>query len=81
MKSIVDKKRENLHQVACLRLFETVHPGSVSENVGNHPNGFFTSSVAYLKDVEKKNKKQSTGVAEAPTEQEAVVVTEDVEMK
>lgn len=46
--------------MACLRLFEAVHPGAVSDNVGNHPNAFFNSSFDYLKAIEKKNKK--TGV-------------------
>ena len=49
MKGIVDKRRENLHQVACLRLFEAVHPGGVADNVGNHPNAFFNSSFEYNK--------------------------------
>jgi hypothetical protein len=40
-----------------LRLFEAVHPGSVVDNVGNHPNAFFNSSFDYLKAIEKKNKK------------------------
>jgi hypothetical protein len=40
-----------------LRLFEAVHPGAVSDNVGNHPNAFFNSSFDYLKAIEKKNKK------------------------
>jgi hypothetical protein len=56
MKTVVDKRRENLHQVACLRLFEATHPGAVSDNVGNHPNAFFNSSFDYLKAIEKKNK-------------------------
>jgi hypothetical protein len=43
--------------VACLRLFEAVHPGAVSDNVGNHPNAFFNSSFEYIKAIEKKNKK------------------------
>lgn len=45
MKTIIDKRRENLYQVACLRLFEAVHPNGVTDNVGNHPNAFFSSSV------------------------------------
>ena len=57
MRVIVDKRRENLHQVACLRLFEAVHPGGVTDNVGNHPNAFFNSSFEYTKAVDKKNKK------------------------
>ena len=63
MKGIVDKRRENLHQVACLRLFEAVHPGGVTDNVGNHPNAFFNSSFEYSKAVEKKNKKSGAGDA------------------
>ena len=65
MKTIVDKRRENLHQVACLRLFEASHPGAVSDNVGNHPNAFFNSSFEYIKAIEKKNKKQGGQAATA----------------
>jgi hypothetical protein len=49
--SILMKKREHLYQVACLRLYEAVHKGGVADNVGNHPNGFFNSSVAYMRDT------------------------------
>ena len=56
MRGVLDKRRENLHQVACLRLFEAVHPGCVTDNVGNHPNAFLNSSVEYIKAVEKKQK-------------------------
>ena len=56
MKGIVDKRRENLHQVACLRLFEAVHPGGVTDNVGNHPNAFFDSSFDYNKRIKKHKK-------------------------
>jgi hypothetical protein len=54
---VLDKKREGLFQVACLRLFELSHKNAVGENVGNHPNSFFNSSIQYMKEVEKKNKK------------------------
>jgi hypothetical protein len=37
-----------------------VHPGGVTDNVGNHPNAFFNSSFEYNKAVEKKNKKSVT---------------------
>ena len=56
MKVVLDKKKENLYQVACLRLYEISHKGSIAENVGNHPNSYFNSSIQYKKDVEKKNK-------------------------
>ena len=45
MRPVIDKRREGLHQVACLRLFEASHPNGVTDNVGNHPNSFFASSV------------------------------------
>lgn len=45
--------------MACLRLFETVHPNGVTDNVGNHPNAFFNSSVQYFKDVEKNKARKS----------------------
>lgn len=56
MKVVLDKKKENLYQVACLRLFEMTHKGSIAENVGNHPNAYLNSSLQYKKDMEKKNK-------------------------
>lgn len=59
MKVVFDKRKENLHQVACLRLFEIVHPGSVTDNVGNHPNAFLNSSIEYNKSVERNIKKKS----------------------
>ena len=85
MKTIVDKRRENLHQVACLRLFEAVHPGAVSDNVGNHPNAFFNSSFDYLKAIEKKNKKAAGQPATDVSGTPAVVADQqtsggDVEM-
>ena len=53
MEVVVGKKRENLYQVACLRLFESTHKGSVADNVGNHPNAYLTSSRQYAKDSNK----------------------------
>jgi len=58
------KKRENLYQVACLRLFEATHKGAVAENVGNHPNAYFSSSRQYMKDTDKK--KATTALGSAP---------------
>lgn len=68
MNIVLDKKKDNLYQVACLRLFELSHKGGVADNVGNHPNSFFNSSIEYQKQVEKKNKKSATPVeSEAPS--------------
>lgn len=68
MRVVIDKKKENLYQVACLRLYEMTHKGSIAENVGNHPNSYFNSSIQYKKDVEKKNK-PVTPAAAAPVQQ------------
>ena len=65
MKVVLDKKKENLYQVACLRLYEISHKGSIAENVGNHPNSYFNSSIQYKKDVEKKNKTNVPAAASA----------------
>ena len=58
MRVVMDKKKENLYQVACLRLYEFTHKGAVAENVGNHPNAFINSSVQYKKDAEKAVKRK-----------------------
>ena len=42
-----------------MRLYEFSHPNGVSDNVGNHPNAFFNSSVQYMKDVEKNRNKKA----------------------
>ena len=57
LRVILDKKENNLHQVACLRLFESTHKNGVAENVGNHPNSFFSSALAYEKATKKAEKK------------------------
>jgi len=59
--------------VACLRLFESTHKHGVTENVGNHPNSYFTSSIQYQKDVEKKEKKQAVAAPAAPKAAPVVV--------
>jgi len=46
-----------------LRTFEGAHKGAVSENVGSHPNGFFTSSQQYAKDVKKNEDKKASSVS------------------
>ena len=83
MRPVIDKRRENLHQVACLRLYDAVHPNGVSDNVGNHPNAFFNSSVEYTKSIEKKKAKEAAGgpVAAAAIEEGGITAALDVEMQ
>ena len=70
----MQKKRENLFQVACLRLFEGTHKNGIAENVGNHPNAYFTSSRQYTKDTQKKSaigadaNKTTSGATHIPAE-------------
>ena len=66
MNVVLDKKKDNLYQVACLRVFEMSHKGAVADNVGNHPNSFFNSSIEYKKQTEKKNKKSVAAAAPTP---------------
>jgi len=54
---VLNKNKEKLHQVACLRLYEFSHKDSVANNVGNHPNNYFNSSIEYKKSLEKPQNK------------------------
>eukprot|EP00347_Sterkiella_histriomuscorum_P019413 403341719 len=87
MRPIIDKRRENLHQVACLRLFEASHPNGVADNVGNHPNAFFSSSVQYQNDVEKNRSRReaqqanATGAASQITTTSAEANTQQQQVK
>ena len=69
---VIEKKREHLYQVACLRLFEATHKNSIAENVGNHPNAYFTSSRQVYKDSLKNQKvvTQAEAAVVAPEEKE-----------
>ena len=71
MNVVLDKKKDNLYQVACLRVFEMSHKGGVADNVGNHPNSFFNSSIEYKKQTEKKNKKSVASAAPTPAPEAA----------
>lgn len=64
----MDKKDQNLYQVACLRLFENSHKNGMAENVGNHPNSFFTSALAFERATRKaeQNKERAQRNAADP---------------
>lgn len=53
IETVLERNDKKLHQVACLRLFEKSHPYAIAEDVGNHPNKFFQSSLAYEKAQKK----------------------------
>jgi hypothetical protein len=48
-----------------------VHPGGVTDNVGNHPNAFFNSSFEYSKAVEKKKKTETNAPAGTAVKEES----------
>jgi DNA primase large subunit len=58
---ILRLKRGHNYQLACLKHFEVVHPAATSmpnftmENVGNHPNAWFSASVSYHSDKSPSN--------------------------
>jgi hypothetical protein len=43
-------------------LFEATHKNSVADNVGNHPNAYFSSARQYHKDSTAQNAKKSEEV-------------------
>jgi DNA primase large subunit len=42
---IMDKKREGAAQVSCIKLWDATHDIDTKDNVGNHPNAYFSSSI------------------------------------
>ena len=48
-------------QLACQKVFTLSHPGHLGDGVGNHPNGYFEASVAYMRE---KKEKESGGKRE-----------------
>lgn len=42
---IMEKKREGACQVACIKLWDATHEIDTKDNVGNHPNAYFSSSL------------------------------------
>ncbi|GAX18509.1 DNA primase large subunit [Fistulifera solaris] len=51
-REILQQKKMQQYQLACLKHFEVTHPNAFSsdvpmDNVGNHPNAWFQASVAY----------------------------------
>jgi DNA primase large subunit len=42
---IMEKKREGACQVACIKLWDATHKVDTKDNVGNHPNAYFSSSL------------------------------------
>ncbi|KAF4745493.1 hypothetical protein FOZ62_003320 [Perkinsus olseni] len=43
----ITKKSKREGQLACQEWFRVMHPGSSGDGVGNHPNSYFSESIAY----------------------------------
>ena len=85
MRTVMEKKQDNLYQVACLRLFEGTHKHGVAENVGNHPNSYFTSSLQFKKASEKavanQNKTQDQQPQQPTTDGDKKVIPQEAKNK
>ena len=68
-----------------MRLYESTHKHGVAENVGNHPNSFFTSAQAFERATKKAENKQAssqvnTGAASEAEKKVADEKKDDVDM-
>jgi DNA primase large subunit len=61
------------YQLACVKHFEVAHPNATGsagvnlDNVGNHPNAWFQSSVSYAKQHDSKESSNADAAAESPS--------------
>lgn len=62
---IINLKKSNQFQLACLKHFQVVHPDAANrtdvnmDNVGNHPNAWFRASVSYHKNPGGESKTEA----------------------
>ena len=50
---IMEKKKNNEYQVACMKMFESLFKNEEYERVGIHPNGYFSSAMKILRKKKK----------------------------
>jgi DNA primase large subunit len=70
---VIDKAKNHHYQVACMKVYEALHPTASIEEGLNHPNQYFQASLEYYEQkAEKEGKgKGAAAKAEGKTEQEA----------
>ncbi|CAI2366697.1 unnamed protein product [Moneuplotes crassus] len=51
---IMEKKREGAAQVACIKLWDATHKIDTKDNVGNHPNAYFSCSLQSAEEAKSK---------------------------
>ena len=61
---IMEKKREGNAQIACVKLWDATHDIDTKDNVGNHPNAYFSSSLESEDIKMNKSVKASKDVAQ-----------------
>ncbi|EUD67933.1 DNA primase large subunit [Plasmodium inui San Antonio 1] len=49
IRNIMPLKKSNEYQMACVKFFMEMHPGSSADGVGNHPNSYYIESRKYYK--------------------------------
>jgi len=55
----VEKSKNHHYQVACMKVYEALHPTSMIEEGLNHPNQYFQNSLKYYEEKEEKEGKSS----------------------
>ena len=56
IEDILDKKKRNEFQFACVKYFEGKFPGILGEGIGIHPNKYFTTAMKIIKGKNKESK-------------------------
>ncbi|EER02340.1 dna primase large subunit, putative [Perkinsus marinus ATCC 50983] len=56
----ITKKSKREAQLACQEWFRIMHPGSSGDGVGNHPNSYFSESIAYHLEKDGKSNNADT---------------------
>lgn len=57
------------YQIACVDWFTLIHEGHSGEGVGNHPNTYFSESVAYWSQKEGTDEKEDVNMNDMPPSQ------------
>eukprot|EP00918_Siedleckia_nematoides_P094150 GHVU01206714.1.p1 GENE.GHVU01206714.1~~GHVU01206714.1.p1 ORF type:complete len:330 (-),score=92.41 GHVU01206714.1:83-1027(-) len=61
---------DHQYQIACKEVFTLAHPGSEGDGVGNHPNAFFSESMAFRKRIAAAKQLKQEQQQKAPQQQQ-----------
>lgn len=68
---VVEKAKGQHYQLACMRVFEALHPRSVIEEGLNHPNQYFQASLKHHEELKEKEDQKSGKGKEVKEEEKA----------